>query len=292
MLRSLITLYISFLLLLPAYGQQNRLDNALLWEITGQDLKEPSYLFGTIHLIPVKDYFFTKKMKELLKSCRTLALEIDLKIPFMEKIAIAGNMFLPYGTTLRKYLSSADYNKFRSYIVDSLELKESKMKRYDKLKPFYSYSLILKQKIGRVKLYEKELYKLAKRKNLRIMGLETIQYQMSLIDDIEIEEQLDVLMDLSHSHKNSLLDEYFGLLRVYKEQDITAIYEFSKEEEGLSDFEAIFLTKRNQNWIPVIEKLISSEKAFIAVGAAHLGGEAGLIRLLRQKGYELKPVEL
>jgi uncharacterized protein YbaP (TraB family) len=56
-------------------------------------------------------------------------------------------------------------------------------------------------------------------------------------------------------------------------------------------FKENFLNQRNKNWIPEIEKLISSQKTFIAVGAGHLPGEFGVIELLRKKGYSVNSVK-
>jgi hypothetical protein len=61
-------------------------------------------------------------------------------------------------------------------------------------------------------------------------------------------------------------------------------------EMSTASFMENFLTQRNKNWIPVIEKLISSQKTFIAVGAGHLPGEFGVIELLRKKGFQVEAV--
>ncbi len=53
----------------------------------------------------------------------------------------------------------------------------------------------------------------------------------------------------------------------------------------------ILLDKRNKNWIEDIEYLIEKDRTFIAVGMAHLGGENGILNLLKENGYELQRVE-
>jgi uncharacterized protein YbaP (TraB family) len=65
-------------------------------------------------------------------------------------------------------------------------------------------------------------------------------------------------------------------------------------EEGgtISQEENTFLEERNKNWVPKIATFIAQKKTFIAVGAGHLGGPNGLIRLLEQKGYTLTPIVL
>jgi uncharacterized protein YbaP (TraB family) len=42
----------------------------------------------------------------------------------------------------------------------------------------------------------------------------------------------------------------------------------------------------------VIEKNIVERPSFIAVGAGHLGGEQGVVTLLRARGYKVTPIRL
>ena len=87
--------------------------------------------------------------------------------------------------------------------------------------------------------------------------------------------------------------ETMQLIDVYLSQDIEKIYEFTtKSAMSSEEFEEEMLTNRNMNWIKPIQKIIKKNKAFIAVGAAHLGGPNGVVELLRQKGYTLTPVKL
>jgi uncharacterized protein YbaP (TraB family) len=82
------------------------------------------------------------------------------------------------------------------------------------------------------------------------------------------------------------------LLEIYKSEYINAIYTVSQESENeiTSKFEEILLSNRNKNWIPIIEKVAKEKATFFGVGAGHLGGEMGVIQLLRKKGYKVEPV--
>jgi uncharacterized protein YbaP (TraB family) len=72
---------------------------------------------------------------------------------------------------------------------------------------------------------------------------------------------------------------------------LNGLYEaVTAESNEIPDFNQNFLVKRNTNWIPIIEKQISKKATFIAVGAAHLPGENGVIQLLKSKGYQVVPV--
>ena len=66
----------------------------------------------------------------------------------------------------------------------------------------------------------------------------------------------------------------------------------SDSVESHKAFAAKLLDDRNRAWIPQLEKSMSGKSVFIAVGAGHLGGKSGVIRLLTAKGYKLKPIRL
>ncbi|MNY79236.1 TraB family protein [compost metagenome] len=59
---------------------------------------------------------------------------------------------------------------------------------------------------------------------------------------------------------------------------------------GMEGNEELMLFSRNKKWIPRMRKIMAVKPTFFAVGAAHLGGENGVIALLRKEGYKLRAV--
>ena len=57
--------------------------SSLLWEITGKDLKQPSYLFGTIHIICKEDFFLPATVTEKFTKADKVFLEMDMDDPMM-----------------------------------------------------------------------------------------------------------------------------------------------------------------------------------------------------------------
>ena len=53
-------------------------NNSLLWQISGNGLKAPSYLFGTMHIISNENYFFGENAKKKVKSAKNVVFEMDL----------------------------------------------------------------------------------------------------------------------------------------------------------------------------------------------------------------------
>ncbi len=269
-----LSILISFIVLLSSANAQ------LLYRISGNGLKQDSYLFGTIHTMPKEDFEMPKKVMDALKSSEAIAMEIDMNMSMSEQIEMAKMTLIPNGETLKNYMSDSAYIKLKSYCMDTLAWKESKFDKYAHMKPFFFSSVVLQEKIGKQKSFEMEFQKLAKKYDKPLMGLETVMYQMETIDRISIKDQIQFMDDFSN------MSEFDVMFDLYLKEDINALYTLiSSETDMLPEFNHWFLEVRNANWIPVIEKQISKEATFIAVGAGHLGGTNGVLELLKKQGY-------
>jgi uncharacterized protein YbaP (TraB family) len=82
--------------------------------------------------------------------------------------------------------------------------------------------------------------------------------------------------------------------KMYVSQNIDSMYLAVVSQEGtvISHQQLKILVERNEKWIPQIIQMLKEQKCFIAVGAAHLGGPNGVIRLLEEKGYKITPVNI
>ncbi len=288
-LKQLFTALFLVLTINSAHSQSPKLENSILWKISGNGLTQDSYLFGTVHLIPKADYFFTKKMEKAFNSCKTLALEVDMNMSLKEQIELAKRAMLPAGKTLSDYMTKEEFNHFKAYMLDSLNIKEKKYKAMLKMQPFFSSGLMIQDLVKKPKMYEKEFMKKAKKNKMNLVGLETIDYQMSVIENISIEEQ--VKMTYTSDLSGNPLEEYYQLIEAYKNQDLELLHDYMNDEAMGEDINYALLTQRNLNWIPVIEKLVKNQATFIAVGAGHLPGETGVINLLRKAGYTVEAVK-
>ena len=259
----------------------------LLWKIEGNGIKQDSYLFGTIHLIPKTKFKVSDKVIKAFKEMDVLALEIDLNLTLSEKITAAKEMILPQNSKLSDYMDEKDFSKLKSFCLDSIGLSASKFKRYLRLKPFYFSSILIKESIGKSEGYDLYFNKQANKQKKKVMGLEKLEDQLNLVNKIDMQEQINLLKESSSAE----LNEYYLMLEAYLKEDLHALNKIINNSSSMTEvMQNDFLNKRNENWIPVIEKTIREHKTFIAVGAAHLLGENGLIELLIEKGYKLSPV--
>ncbi len=262
--------------------------NSLLWEITGNGLTTPSYLFGTIHLIGEKDFFMTDLMKDRFNRTLQLTLEIDMDDP-STMVSAATGAFMKDGVTLKSLLSDTDYKKLSTYIEDSLGLN---IALFNNMKPIFVSTMITQQgMMDDVVSYENVFMEMAKDRNMEVKGLETVEFQMSMFDSISYQSQANMLMDGLEGSGDMSMDVFDEMVENYKDQNIPNLHKLITEESSeFKDFGTLLLDKRNQNWIPVIKKMAKEKPTFFAVGAGHLGGPQGVIQLLKNEGYTLTPL--
>jgi len=261
--------------------------NSLLWKISGKDLNKPSYLFGTIHIVPEGSYFFTQKMQAALDKSEVLMLEINMDIPLGEQMKMAVQMIMPDGKTWADFLSEEEYISLKSSFVDSLGIKEKKFGKYSKIRPVYVSGLIIMELLGKVKMYEQELSKMAKKSKKPIIGLETVKEQIDIVNALSIEKQMNDLKENSAT----LLTDYNKLLAAYLSQNLKELATLVGNKGEVDEIEAELLTDRNIKWIKGIEQQATENATFFAVGAMHLIGKEGLISLLREAGYSVEAVQ-
>lgn len=273
------------------FSQTKNNQNSLLWEISGNGLKQSSYIFGTIHIIPADDFFFLNIWLEKFNLCKNLVLETDIDLGFFKQLSLLKEMKLPKDTSLLDYMSKDDQLSFTSYMLDSLGVSLPVYNFSLAYMPFFTYSMILNDLIpGKKEFYEKYLSELAKKNKMKIIALETIDFQMNLVINIPIKDQINMfLFDGAKKQYPHVVDDYYKLVKLYKNQDLLQISSQDNSDEGL-EFNVNFIVERNLSWVSKIIELIGKKSTFVAVGAAHLPGDDGLIQLLINQGYTVSAI--
>lgn len=266
-------------------------ENSLLWEISGKGLEQPSYLFGTIHLIGKEDFILTDSTIAAFDRCTKVAFEIDLEemTNISVMLPLLMKAFMRNGTTLRDLLSKEDYELVKKQFSD-MGLPIFLLER---VKPMFLSAMVGQQgggtATGEMKSYEMELLDMARKAGKPVTGLETAAYQMSMFDSIPYQAQAEMLVQ---SLKTAPTDspEIDQLVELYKKQDLYGLQEMLEGESGMGEYTSLLLDTRNANWIPVMAEMMVSQPVFFAVGAGHLAGARGVIALLRAEGYSLRAV--
>ncbi len=268
-------------------------ENSLLWEISGNGLEAPSYLYGTIHMIGKEDFFLTDATKASFHKARRVAFEIDMEdmMDFTKLMPLMMKSFMAGDTTLQDLLSEEDYAVVKGHF-ESMGLP---MMFLERLKPMFLSALggkdMMNMESGEVVSYEMELMTMAQERKLPIDGLETAEFQMSMFDSIPYRVQAEMLVSSIQSEDTG--DGQFAqMVELYKNQDLAGMQAMMQDEAvGVGEYEDLLLVRRNRNWIPVMATMMKEGPTFFAVGAGHLGGEEGVVALLREAGYTVEPLK-
>jgi hypothetical protein len=162
---------------------------------------------------------------------------------------------------------------------------------YGSMKPF-----VILQAISQLyfepnaKSYDLEIMSLAHANNIPLIGLETIEEQLSFFDKIPKEEMAKMIVsgldDFEQEKKITL-----QLMKVYAKQKVDKLIPLiQKQSPEFKEFSALFLYDRNKKWIPQLINEMKKKHCFVAVGAGHLFGEDGIIDLLKAQGFKLTAI--
>lgn len=261
--------------------------SSLLWEISGNGLAKPSYLYGTFHMLCANDYAISETIRQKLLSTQQLYLEVDITKPGVQQELMTQMKFSE--SSLDKELGT-DFQQvdqaFQAITGISLNL-------FKQFKPFVSMSMLTLKTLDCPDKIQPEsiLSGIAKNANLGIEGLESVADQVAAVNAQPLDSQLLALKKMVEQFDISK-KEMKELVRVYQLNHTDSIYAYMKNQSMSNDFEQHMLIKRNRNWIPKMVSAFHQSPAFFAVGAGHLGGPEGVLALLREKGYQLKPLAL
>ncbi|MDX1911581.1 MAG: TraB/GumN family protein [Saprospiraceae bacterium] len=268
-------------------------EKALVWKISGKGLKKPSFLYGTIHMIPKSEFELPESVREGLDNVGRVTFEIDMKemTNIRSQMSLLTKSFMAGGKTLKDLLSPDDYALVKAKMAE----KGLPGGMFERMKPLFLSTLFGAEDeggmtSGAMTSVEMELYRMSRRRKLESAGLETAAYQMSVFDSIPYTAQAKMLVESLRSTDTtgtgeSQLDQ---MLRMYREQDISAMQAMIGDDGGMGAYEHILLKKRNENWIPVMRRMMAEKPTLFAVGAGHLGGPSGVVALLRKEGYRVE----
>lgn len=262
--------------------------SSLLWEITKPGIKDTSYLFGTIHL-PVKELFHVNdSLPAVLEKVDAGYFEIIFDEE--EVRAIAPLMMARPEETIEKTLSKTEFKEVKKYIrknhfVHSLLLK--------KVKPMALTSVVISDLIPKDTTNAMDILfqELLVANGKKVYGLETMREQAELLFSSPAEIQAKELYESIHNI-DSVREVLNVMVDYYKQQDLLLLDSLVNIESDAASISMIDLNyKRNIKMIPKMDKALQKESILIAIGAAHLGGDQGIIHLLEEKGYILKPIK-
>lgn len=273
-----------FALLLSFVGfSQN--ENSLLYRISGNGITKPSYIFGTIHISC--DATLDADVRKALDETTQMYLELDMDDAAMQtKMMSVINM--KDGATISSLLSAEDFIILDNYLMSKLKVSA---KIFNTYKPFVVSSMFLTTLLDcSPQSIEGELTKISAMQKEPVFGLETVEEQMDIFDQIPYELQAqELIKSIKNDFKTDKI-ELNELLKAYTTKDLNTMHDLVKQSENkiMSEYDDLLLKSRNKKWISLIERISKDQPTFFGVGAAHLIGNDGVVNLLRGIGYQVE----
>jgi len=266
----------------------------LLWKVTGKGLKHPSYLFGTLHLIPIQFLDSVPGLFKAFNNCDKVVGEMALNnVDATSKIQQAAIM--PDHVKMKDLIKdSTNYAKVDKELKSVLKigLKELSVMNPSLILSLYEIG-IYKKLTGYTDDKQSDSYfqLVADEKGKPVVGLETIDQQIAvLFGNGTLQRQADVLVE-TVQQKDSVLKEMIHMNKLYKAGKINELVELSNRKGNVIDMTeeeyARLVDNRNADWITKLPEMMQKSSCFIAVGALHLGGKNGLIKQLEKEGYRV-----
>jgi uncharacterized protein YbaP (TraB family) len=261
--------------------------NSLLWKIEGNGCT-PSYMYGTMHMINKEYYHFTDGMRERIASSKAIMMEV-------------GGMPNPFETLSLMTLDSGDVRDYFSpeqmkIVVEFFDKEmnqspEEFYQLYGSMKPFFLLQSITQTYFDKgSQSYDLDIMGIAAEEGIPLLGFESIQEQLGFFDKIPKESMAQMVIESIENFEEEK-KETQKMMKIYSEQKVDKLIPMIKKQSPeFMEFENLFLYDRNKAWIPTIKEQVKDKQCFIAVGAAHLFGEGGVIDLLEKEGYTLTAV--
>jgi hypothetical protein len=280
----------------PAAVPELPFGQGVLWkiELPSGDT-QPSFLFGTVHSSDKRILKLPLEVRRAFAGARSATFEIRTK--GSDTARMSEFMQLPPDKTLDDFLSDEQMDLLRSAAEEdginervwqqtkpwalglSLSLPQSERKRAQRGRKVLDFSLQTRARDFGIPVY----------------GLETLDEQLAVFDEMPVTLQIEYL-ELTLRSLDEREERFESLLQDYLARDLDALH--ARMNEGLAevspesraDFQDKLLDRRNFNMAERMEERLREGGAFVAVGALHLSGEKGVLNLLQSKGYSLTRV--
>ncbi|MDR3428004.1 TraB/GumN family protein [Silvimonas sp.] len=267
--------------------------HAVLWRIDKAGVPS-SWLFGTAHVADPRVTTLSDPVAQAFESSDQVYTEVKTDFSMMMELAKA--VLRPEGDLLPAHISDAYYQK----LLPELAARDYPEVATRRLKTWAAAMLMMepKKQSGQITL-DLLLAKMAIEGGKNYSGLETVQEQLSLFENIPEDKQRTLLYSLL-DHQEVFAAQINKVIDAYVARDIPAIERLSEQGDvpmPAAD-EAYFdkwnkkdlLIDRNLRFAQRLQEPLAKGGNFIAIGAMHLPGPQGLVALLRKAGYTLTPV--
>jgi uncharacterized protein YbaP (TraB family) len=268
---------------------------SLLWEITGNGVKKPSYLFGTMHVSSKIAFHLADSFYLGIRKADVVALETNPESwqEDMTKYELEGSPYSPM----------TGYGGYSDMPNDYLSLYTLKFFKYDgKIErslfsnPSTINNLLYRTYGNESSDFEEDtfldmyIYQCGKKWGKKVAGVENYAESMRLMQ----EAYQDAAKEKKKKERSYDIDDDYSMSKLqeaYRKGNLDQLDSINKLNSFSDAFDEKFMYRRNEIQANSIDSILRSNVSlFVGVGASHLPGSRGVIELLRKMGYRLRPV--
>ena len=274
----------------------------LLWKIE-KDGRQPSWLFGTMHMTDPRVISLTPAAQEAFDASATVVIEttevLDQNAMMASIMAKPELMMFTDATTLSSLLSPED----KLTVDTALQARGIPPGSVAKMKPWMISAMLslpaceMARKAEGAPILDVKLAEEAKADGKDLKGLETVAGQLEAMASLPMEFHMKGLVD-TLKLGDRMDDVIETMIVLYTKGETGMFWPLFRavlpggedDASGYAAFEQTMITARNAVMVDNAEPILAAGSAFIAVGALHLPGEGGLIELFRRNGYSVSAV--
>lgn len=280
----------------PATSQAQKRYSSLLWEITGNGLTRPSYLFGTMHVSDKLVFHLGDSFYNAIKRVNVVALENNPEYwqdDFTNSVLFRGERGMTTG--ILEPSRSSDRMHITSFSIDEYD---EQLKAAMSVEPSMINGMMYRTYGNRLDDFEEDtfldmyIFQVGKKLGKEVTGVENFEESERLV----LEAYRDMMRDRNRKKKSFDYEDVVSnpkkIEDAYRRGDLDMLDSLETMSVFSDAFQEKFLYKRNEIQAHSIDTILKKKSLFVAVGAAHLPGRRGVIEMLRAMGYRLRAVSM
>lgn len=264
---------------------------SVFWEISGNGLKKPSYLFGTMHVSSKLAFHLSDSFYTAIQNVDAVALELNTDT-WQKNMVYLDNVKLNYNGYIRP--AGNDYLNESSFRINDYddELKAALSSQPAVVNNLLYRSYKTKEDFEEDTFLDLYIYQTGKKLGKRSTGVENYFETERLILEAYADMANEKVKKNIDTDGESMRDIGEKIQDAYKRGDLDMMDSLSILTERSAAFNEKFLYRRNEIQASSIDTILKKSSLFVGVGAAHLPGKRGVIELLRKMGYRLRPIKM
>lgn len=273
----------------------------IFWKIE-KDGQPPSWLLGTMHVTDPRVLAMPDAAQTAYADAATVVVESDEIVD--EKKAGAAILARPDLTMFTDGRSITDFldGDGAERLAEGLKKRGLSLAAIGRMKPWMIASFValpaceIARKTAGIAFLDQRLARDALADGKTLKGLETLIEQISALDSLPLEPQVEGLVQTLELG-DTLKDVIETMSQLYLAGDTGMIMpmmraaapEAGEDAAAYADFEQRIIIDRNHTMAERAAPILANGNVFIAVGALHLPGPEGVVELLRKQGFTVTP---